>query len=70
MGTDTSGFPGRDDAEVAEFLLGIRARQLKWAREPIESSSPWLVTAAAIVSGIILAALIITAAYLTSPLGR
>jgi len=70
MDSDERRFPKRDDAEVAEFLAGIRARQMQRAREPVESSSPWLVTAAAIVSGTILAALIITAAYLTPPLGR
>jgi hypothetical protein len=70
MDSDANRFPVRDDAEVAEFLAGIRGRQMQSAREPVESSSPWLVTAAAIVSGIVLAALIITAAYLTPPLGR
>jgi hypothetical protein len=70
MDSDIKRFPKCDDAEVAEFLAGIRARQMQRAREPVPSDSPWLVTAAAIVSGIVLAALIMRAAYVTPPLGR
>jgi hypothetical protein len=69
MNSDVKRFRKRDPEDV-EFLAGIRARRLQRSREPVPNDSPWLVTAAAIVSGIVLAALIITAAYLTPPLGR
>jgi len=69
MDTGVNEFPGLDPQEVT-FLEGIRARRLRRSQETVREVSPWVVAAAGIISGIVLAALIITAAYLTPPLGR
>jgi len=61
-----------DQGIDAELLAALRAQRLALLKSLNEEPkySPWKVTAAAVVSGIVLAALIITAAYLTPPLGR